>query len=708
MSDFYKEFKARIDREALLKGTSQREVFFNEVTDLLKEEGHCLDAINCHFERPTSGAKMGIQIDGYGGNPSESQNILTIFLVDFSFSDDIEIINKDELIRTLKKGANFINQIESSLFRNSLEETSEEFQISNSLYQQLDSISGYEIIFLTNKSERTRIKEHNVKARNEICRISVIDIEQIEKLTNGQNIQEDIIIDLEKDKMSIPVLTADFDNGDYRSYLAVLDGDFLAKIYQEYGHRLLEKNVRVFLGTSRKINAGIQKTILNEPEMFFAYNNGITATAEDITIKDTIKGRAITSLKNLQIVNGGQTTSSIYHAYKKNIPISQIKVQMKLSVIEKQEKIEQIIPEISRCANTQNKVDSADFSSNHKFHTIIEKISRRRSYKPQGQSYTHTKWFYERTRGSYNDTRNKISDRQKRKSFDAEFPKKQMFVKTDLAAYVNSWDQKPFLVSLGPQKNFLLFNDQIQKEFQNKPNQFDDYYFDLIVGKKIIYDGIYSIANKKNGINSSYRQVVTYTMAKLAFDLPNGYELNFQKITEAQSLDEIFKFELLNNAILIYQIIKTPFIAISGIETEYTKKIPNENTPKNEWENYCWERVKKLDCSWEYLKENYLISKNDQRNLSAKKQAKKDKKVDDSVDKFKKIQEVNPKGWQELLDFCEKNYLSLLSSDINLLKNCRGIPRRFFPNDRQIERLYFIYNLAREEGFSSKTFPSDF
>ena len=149
MSDFYKQFKERIDIEAESRGTSQSEVFFNEVTDLLKEEAHCIDAINCHFEIPTSGSKMGVLIDGYGGNPSDSQNILTIFLVDFSFNDELEIINKDVLIRTLKKGANFINQIESSNFRNSLEETSEEFRITNSIYQQLDTISGYEIIFLT-------------------------------------------------------------------------------------------------------------------------------------------------------------------------------------------------------------------------------------------------------------------------------------------------------------------------------------------------------------------------------------------------------------------------------------------------------------------------------------------------------------------------------------------------------------------------------
>ena len=705
MNNFYQEFKENINREALIRGTSQEEVFFSNVKDLLIDANEINEAINCHFERPTSGSKLGIQIDGYGGNPIDSQNTLTIFLVDFSFSDEIEIINKNELIRTLKKGANFINQIESSNFRNSLEESSEEFRITDQLYRQLDSISRYEIYLLTNKEERTRIKEHDVTARGELCRISVIDIKKIKELEEGKDIQEDTIMD----NLAIPVLTADFDNEDYRSYLAVLDGDFLANIYEEYGHRLLEKNVRVFLGTSRKINAGIQKTIQNEPEMFFAYNNGITATAEDITTQVTTGGRVITSLKNLQIVNGGQTTSSIYYAFKKNIDISKIKVQMKLSVIEKQEKIDKIIPEISRCANTQNKVDSADFSSNHKFHTTIEKKSRFRSYKPQGQSFTNTKWFYERTRGSYNETRNKKIDRQQKRIFDAEYPKKQMFVKTDLAAYLNSWDQKPYLVSLGPQKNFLIFNDQIQKEYKDNPKQFDDYYFDLIIGKKILYDCIYSITNKKNGIYSSYRQVVTYTMAKLSYDLPKGYELNFKKIAEDQTLDDNIKSNLLNNVLLIYKIINSPVAFISGIETEYTKKIPNENTPKDEYKNYCWERVKDEDCSWECITEKYLISKNDQRNLIAKKQAQQNKKVDDSVEEFRKLLLVNSKGWKELLDFCEENYLSIEGSDTYLLKNCRGIgTSRFMPNDRQISRLRWIYNLAKEEGFSSINFPKDY
>ena len=70
---------------------------------------------------------------------------------------------------------------------------------------------------------------------------------------------------------------------------------------------------------------------------------------------------------------------------------------------------------------------------------------------------------------------------------------------------------------------------------------------------------------------------------------------------------------------------------------------------------------------------------------------------------------VNSKGWKELLDFCEKNYLSIEGSDTYLLKNCRGIgTTRFMPTDRQISRLRWIYNLAKDEGFSSSNFPKDY
>jgi hypothetical protein len=94
--------------------------------------------------------------------------------------------------------------------------------------------------------------------------------------------------------------------------------------------------------------------------MFFAYNNGITATAEKVTLKESRGGLLITELKNLQIVNGGQTTASIHAASRrKDIDLSSVFVQMKLSVVEP-EKALLVVPKISEYANSQNRVNEAD------------------------------------------------------------------------------------------------------------------------------------------------------------------------------------------------------------------------------------------------------------------------------------------------------------------------------------------------------------
>ena len=70
--------------------------------------------------------------------------------------------------------------------------------------------------------------------------------------------------------------------------------------------------------------------------MFLAYNNGIAATADHIELDRT--GHYIKSISNLQIVNGGQTTASIYYTAKKDkADISGIFVQAKVSVISDKE-----------------------------------------------------------------------------------------------------------------------------------------------------------------------------------------------------------------------------------------------------------------------------------------------------------------------------------------------------------------------------------
>lgn len=80
----------------------------------------------------------------------------------------------------------------------------------------------------------------------------------------------------------------------YSVYLAIISGELLAALYDEYRDRLLEKNVRSFLQVKGAVNKGIRDTLRDEPEMFLAYNNGISVTAEGVEIvRDEMESRQL-------------------------------------------------------------------------------------------------------------------------------------------------------------------------------------------------------------------------------------------------------------------------------------------------------------------------------------------------------------------------------------------------------------------------------
>src|SRR3546814_9654221 len=144
----------------------------------------------------------------------------------------------------------------------------------------------------------------------------------------------------------------------------------------------------------------------------------------------TDSGLASTGVVDLQIVNGGQTTASLFHTRKRDkADLSQIFVQLKLSFIDSLQS-ETVVPRISEYANTQNRVNAADFFSNHPFHVRMEGFSRRIWAPAQKGAQRETKWFYERARGQYADAQSKLTPAEQRR-FKAEHPKPQMFTKTD-------------------------------------------------------------------------------------------------------------------------------------------------------------------------------------------------------------------------------------------------------------------------------------
>jgi hypothetical protein len=341
----------------------------------------------------------------------------------------------------------------------------------------------------------------------------VWDIERLSRCVATGGAKEPIEVDFVKEfGAPVPCLPVKIDGARYRSYLAVMPGDVLHRLYDEYGERLLELNVRSFLQARGKINKEIRRTIMEEPEQFFAFNNGVTAIAEDVrTGPMESGGEGIVWLRGLQIVNGGQTTASLHRAARKDGAVRQlgsIVVQTKVSVIDA-ELIDEMVPRISLYANSQNKVNEADFSANDPFHQQLERLSRS-IWTPDGQTH----WFYERARGQYQVARTREGRTPAAlKKFDAINPASQMFTKTDLAAYEHSWQQLPHLVSRGSQKNFREFTIRLAgRSPAIIPNET---YLRELVAKAILFKHVQTAARQAQ-IGAYRANIVTYVVAYLA------------------------------------------------------------------------------------------------------------------------------------------------------------------------------------------------
>jgi hypothetical protein len=418
-----------------------------------------------------------------------------------------------------------------------------------------------------NVPSNTTISEYPVYYR-------VIDLTYLFNISEKSHIP--IEIDFEQEGYQVPCITIPIENEQYKSYLAIIPGKLLAAIYERYGSRLLEQNVRSFLQFTGNINKGIRSTIQSEPEMFLAYNNGIAATAEETVIKQAKNGQGlyISKIKDLQIVNGGQTTASIFHTLKKDrADISGIFVQLKLTVVKDRTNFSQIVSNISRYANTQNKVSVSDLSANHSSFIQLEKLSRL-IYAPHvaGNS-TQTRWFFERARGQYKNERAREGrTKAKLRAFESQNPRKQLFTKEDVAKYLNSYSEVikgnkivigPHIVVRGSQKNHKAFVDY------NLPGEIDSIYFEDVVAKMIIFraaEKVYGV--KPNAIGDLRFITVPYAISYMVYVLKHSLDL--YKIWKEQDISERMKDELRTIMVRVEDFIKTN--APGSLYTEFAKK----------------------------------------------------------------------------------------------------------------------------------------
>ena len=454
--DLFQEVVSWADADGVFKEAS----FFDIVCDYLIEAGEFPEAERSYFHPD----KSGIRVDGYCGDPLDNKDAaglnegaLGLIIIDLNQSQDIATLTNTDMKKAFKRLSKYIEKSLDKKFRDSLEETDPGFGLADLIQARWDNISKIKLFLLTNKVMSSRIDgmEESLLLGKPVI-YSVWDLKRFHRLIESGQEREPLKINFaELPSGPIRALLASSPNAKEKVYLAAMPGKDLAAIYDKWGTRLLEQNVRVFLQARSNVNKGIKNTLEHDPEHFFSFNNGITATAEGVTTEQSDDGLVITQLDNLQIVNGGQTTASVYAASRSSHDLSKVFVQMKLSVISPED-AKELVPRISEYANSQNKVSAADFFANHPYHQRMEDFSRRIFAPAKSGSFIETKWFYERARGQYRDAQAYLTPSQKKK-FIAEYPKDQVFSKTDLAKYLMVWSDIPYFVNRGAQKNFAEF-----------------------------------------------------------------------------------------------------------------------------------------------------------------------------------------------------------------------------------------------------------
>jgi hypothetical protein len=404
--------------------------------------------------------------------------------------------------------------------------------LAHRIYELQDRIEVLRVVVLSDGM--TGLKSLDLKNAKDGTRV-LVDLYGIERLHRllGQGLtRDDIELDLLAETgAALPCLKATADGADYDAYMAAIPASVLADVYEKYGTRLLELNVRAFLGVRgrKSVNAGLRQTIVEQPKRFLAYNNGIVATAEEIEVSTDGRGNlAIRSLNGLQIVNGGQTTASLHRARKRDkASLENITVPVKI-IRASSENLDEMVAAVSRSTNSQNTVQPADFSANDPFHTTVETLANNMWLPDQ-----RGRWFYERARGSYGAAEYKSSFRaSERRRFASETPKDRRFSKTDLAKYLNAWNGLPHQVSFGNQKNFQSFMQAMKEQY---PDGYvpDEEWFRMFIAKAILFRATQAIV-KAQKFPAYQANIVAYTVAYISWK--SGGRIDFERVWMAQSI----------------------------------------------------------------------------------------------------------------------------------------------------------------------------
>ncbi|MGY4526931.1 AIPR family protein [Pseudomonas sp. TE21394] len=558
---------------------SAEELFTEQVMNHLSDQGITFDTNVCHYE-----AKVGrhkVKLSGYSvsdttdeaGNPDR----LDLFVSLYKGSDQVELLADQEVARAASQGIQFLRFCANNQLSKQLDETNNVYALVSEVERIFANLDSIRVFIITDARVKTRdYAPHEVE--NKQVRVEVMDIQRLFNHLQQGHSRDELVVNF-PDLCGGPlpsVWVPGSANDEYDYALTAVPGNALRALYEKYGPRILEANVRSFLGVGAKgVNKGIRDTLRDTPERFMAYNNGIVIVATASELGRANDGSVgISSLKGMQIVNGGQTTASIYFAKRKqpDLDLDHVRVPAKIIVLRSENNDpDELIAKISRFANSQNVVKQSDLSANKPFHRELEKMSMR-IFCPDGIG----RWFYERSAGSYKVMLEKdaITPAQKKK-LQSEIPTSRKVTKPELAKYLFAWSQKPNIVSLGSQKNFQAFMDELSEEEERghdilpSPEKYK-----AMIAKAIIFKSAQRIIRPM--FPAFQANIVAYTVALLGFKFETNFKFDivWQKQRISLALEEQ--------------------IARWATEVDYALHQGAGGKMISEWakKQECWEKVK--------------------------------------------------------------------------------------------------------------------
>jgi len=679
---FHEEFFNEVRTHADAAGRFMETAFLENYGEWLVNSGEFET-----FDVAPYRAARGMRVDAYGGDPSEAEGVLSLAVVDFNPDARLASLTRTDVEPAFKRLENFLRASLSVGFRDQLEESSPGYGLAELIYARRASINRVRLFLISNRALSARYDGLESDTIEDIpVTYNVWDIGRLHRMVASGRGKEDIQIDfLEEFGQRLPCLPAHVGGDGYEAYLSVVPGGLLSRIYDKWGARLLESNVRSFLQARGGVNKGIRNTILNDPGMFFAYNNGVTATAEHVQTVVENGTTYISHLTNLQIVNGGQTTASIFSAGKKDkAELGRIFVQMKLSVVDPDRALE-VVPKISEFANSQNKVNAADFFANHPFHIRMEEFSRRIWAPALDGSFKQSKWFYERARGSYDNARAYLT-KAKKDAFDAEYPKVQRFAKTDLAKFEMVWEGCPDLVSKGAQKTFGEYAKLAGQRWDKDSDAINELYFRAAVAKAIVFRNLERLVSEQQWYQDEggYRaQIVAYTIAKFDHLLKaRGLTLDFDALWKEQALPPVLARTLVRLAEVVRPAIVQPDSSVANI-SEWAKK------------SACWSRVQAIP--FDLPDELDVVLLDPQAKRSVAKEAKIVQRMDNGIEAQARVLKLGNSMWSRAGAYAAQRKL-LSPTDHSLIS--LAAKRGAFPTERQSLRLVEALAELEADGFA--------